>query len=89
MKPDLSAPKLAPHVRHQVDRITGVPMLLHPEGAVELSETADAIVRLCDGVRTTGEIVARLAAEYEAPPEALQADVEACLGELRGRGLLA
>ena len=89
MNPESSSPRLAPHVRHQLDRITGAPMLLHPEGAVELSETADAIVRLCDGQRRIDEILGTLAAEYDAPPEALRDDVIACLAGLRERGLLA
>lgn len=89
MNAEFPPPKLAAHVRRQLDRLTGAPMLLHPEGAVELSETAGAIVGLCDGVRTTAEIAARLAAEYDAPAEILRTDVEACVGALRERGLLA
>ncbi len=89
MNADLSFPKLAPHVRRQVDRVTGLPMLLHPEGAVELSESADEIVRLCDGARTVEEIAAALALEYAATLADLRADVEACVAELRARDLLA
>lgn len=63
-------------------------MLLHPEGAVELSETADAIVKLCDGDRTTEEIVAALSAEYEVEPGVLNADVASCLDALVLRGLI-
>ena len=84
-----SQPRLAPHVRRQADRVTGGAMLLHPEGAVELSETADAIVQFCDGARTTEEIVAALAAEFEIEPEVLRADVNACIDSLVERGLLA
>ena len=63
-------------------------MLLHPEGAVELSETADAIVRLCDGSRTRAELVAELAAEYDVETEVLETDVNACLESLAARGLI-
>jgi len=83
-----SKPRLAPHVRRQADRVTGGAMLLHPEGAVELSETADAIVQLCDGERSGAEIAAALAAEFEVDPEALRADVDACIDALIGKGLL-
>ncbi|MGH8045762.1 MAG: pyrroloquinoline quinone biosynthesis peptide chaperone PqqD [Chthoniobacterales bacterium] len=86
-QPD-SKPRLAPHVRRQADRVTGGVMLLHPEGAVELSETADAIVEFCDGARTTEEIVSALAAEFEVAPEMLRADVESCIHSLIERGLL-
>jgi pyrroloquinoline quinone biosynthesis protein D len=83
-----SKPRLAPHVRRQNDRVTGAAMLLHPEGAVELSDTADAIVQLCDGERTTGEIVSALAAEYEVEPDVLRGDVDACLEALIERSLI-
>lgn len=83
------APRLAPHVRRQIDRVTGAAMLLHPEGAVELSESADAIVQLCDGERSVDQIVAALAEEFSADPAELRADVEACLAQLTARGLLA
>jgi pyrroloquinoline quinone biosynthesis protein D len=82
-------PKLAPHVRRQIDRVTGGAMLLHPEGAVELSASADAIVRLCDGRRSLHEIVAALAEEFSADPAELRADATACLAQLTARGLLA
>lgn len=83
------APKLAPHVRRQIDRVTGGAMLLHPEGAVELSESADAIVQLCDGTRSVDGIAAALAAEFSADPAKLRSDVEICLAQLAARGLLA
>lgn len=89
MPADPSHPRLVAHARRQLDRLTGAPLLLHPEGAVELSETADAIVQLCDGTRTAEEIAATLAAEYDAAPDALHADVQACIAGLTGRGLLA
>lgn len=63
-------------------------MLLHPEGAVELSATADAIVRLCDGSRTTEAMVAELAEEYDAPADKIREDVVACLRELAQAGLI-
>lgn len=88
MPPADSKPRLAPHVRRQADRVTGGAMLLHPEGAVELSETADAIVQLCDGARTVEAIVAALAAEFDVDPGLLSADVYACLDGLAERGLI-
>jgi len=81
-------PRLAAHVRRQIDRVTAATMLLYPEGAVELSETADAIVQLCDGSRTVTEIISALAAEYDVAAETLQADVLECLDALLARGVL-
>ncbi len=88
MPPVDSKPRLAPHVRRQTDRVTGGAMLLHPEGAVELSETADAIVQLCDGRRTIEGIVAALAGEFEVEAGLLRDDVGACIADLLGRGLV-
>lgn len=82
-------PCLAAHVRRQIDRVTGAAMLLHPEGAVELSESADAIVQQLDGSRSVDEIADALAAEFSADPAELRADVAAFLAQLAARGLLA
>ncbi len=61
--------RLAGHSRLQRDRVTGVMMLLYPEGAIELSESAEAVVRLCDGSRSVGEIVFALGEEFEGVSE--------------------
>ena len=62
-------------------------MLLYPEGIVELNETADEILSRCDG-RTLGEIVCKLAEEYEADFNALAADVRDALSDLQRRKLI-
>jgi coenzyme PQQ biosynthesis protein PqqD len=83
-----SRPALAPGTRLQTDRVTGEPVLLWPEGITNLNETAHAIITHCDGRRTVEEIVSALAAEYDAPAEALREDVVACLAELAEKKLL-
>lgn len=88
MPPADAKPRLAPHVRRQADRVTGGALLLHPEGAVELNETADAIVRLCDGARSVEDIVAALAVEFEADAAGLRGDICGCLDALVARGLV-
>jgi pyrroloquinoline quinone biosynthesis protein D len=84
-----SRPRLAPHVRLQIDRVTSQPVLLFPEGVLELNESAHAIVARCDGASTTAEIVAALAAEFEADESQLSADVLKCLDDLQRRQLVA
>ena len=84
-----TCPTLARGVRLQTDRLTGEPVLLSPEGIVVLNDTAREIVSRCDGRASVAEIVAVLAAEYDAPAEELQADVIACLADLRGQSLIA
>jgi coenzyme PQQ biosynthesis protein PqqD len=85
---DQSQPSLARGVRLQVDKLKGEPMLLFPEGAMYLSETAYEVVSRCDGSTTVAAIVSCLAEEYEASPETLRQDVFACLEELSQRRLL-
>ncbi len=83
-----SVPTLAARVRLQIDRVTGKPVLLYPEGVLELNETAGEVLKLCDGQRTVAKIIAALAAEFEATGDELTTDVLACLAELRGRNLV-
>jgi pyrroloquinoline quinone biosynthesis protein D len=72
----------------RTDKITGNPMLLYPEGALALNPTGAAIVELCDGRATFGEVVAALAAKYNAPVEKLAPDVAGYIRRLKERGLV-
>ena len=81
-------PALASRARSQTDPITGEPVLLFPEGLLVLNPAAHEIVSRCDGAATVGEIIASLAEEYDAPADALVADVVACLTDLRERNLI-
>jgi pyrroloquinoline quinone biosynthesis protein D len=81
-------PSLARGVRVQIDPKTQEPMLLFPEGAVYLSETAHAIVTRCAGELTAQAIIDSLAAEYETDGESLRQDVLDCLKDLHQRKLL-
>ncbi len=60
-------------------------MLLYPEGAMELSESAEAVVRLCDGTRAVEEIATALADDFEG---VRAEDVVAVVDDLADRGLL-
>jgi len=84
---DSARPALANGVRLQIDSTTAKPVLLYPEGIVELNETAHEILFRCDG-RTLGEILRELADEYEADPEALATDVREALTDLHQRKLV-
>ena len=83
-----SQPALAARVRLQTDATTGQPVLLYPEGIIELNATAHDIVSRCDGKTTLDEILASLSAEYDVSHEDLREDVFACLDELRRRNLI-
>ena len=80
---------IAPGVRLQTDNATGEPVLLYPEGILQLNETAHAIVERCDGLTSVTSIVAALAAEYEISEDELARDVNECLDDLQQRNLIA
>jgi coenzyme PQQ biosynthesis protein PqqD len=81
--------RLAKKARLKFDDRTKRYLLLYPERGLELSDTAAAILDLCDGTRSTGDIAAELCARYpNSDPEAVRADVATFLDQLRRRGLV-
>jgi len=81
-----SRPRLSPRVRRQVDRVTGQPILLFPEGVLKLNSAGNAIVDRLDG-RTVDEIIADLEAQF--PAADIRTDVITFLKRLHYRSLLA
>jgi pyrroloquinoline quinone biosynthesis protein D len=59
-------------------------VLLFPEGMVKLNASAGEILRRCDGIRTTGEIIAELEAAFGT--KNLAPDVDAFLEHAVSRG---
>jgi len=85
------APKLAKKARLRFDRHSGKTMLIYPERGLELNDSAAAIAKKCDGTRSVDAIVAELAREFDAAPDAraaIDADVLAFVESLRDKGLL-
>jgi pyrroloquinoline quinone biosynthesis protein D len=70
-----SLPYLPRHVRVQFDAIRQRTAVLAPERVYWPDETAVEILKLCDGARPIAEIAGRLAKDYAAPVETIQADV--------------
>lgn len=85
---DSRQPALAPGVRLRLDPLSDRPLLLYPEGVLELEDTTAAILRLCEPPRTLAEILTVLAETYDAPPGEIARDVDECLTGLAGRGLI-
>ena len=86
---DTWRPRLVARVRLKFDPIAKQEMLLFPEAALALNETGGAIVRLCDGMKTTTEIVDQLSGEFRAiDRDALTREVIEFLDAIRARGLL-
>jgi pyrroloquinoline quinone biosynthesis protein E len=82
-------PRLSRKARVRPDPRDGTPVLLSPERGLRLSETAAAVVALCDGTRTLDEIVAELASRYtKAEHGRIEADVVALLADLNSRALI-
>lgn len=57
-------PAIRPPARLKFDALRKQELLLLPERVVQLNETAGAILRLCDGQRTVGELTRELEAKY-------------------------
>lgn len=82
-------PRLASKARLKIDGVAGQDLLLFPEAALSLNETAAAIVRLCDGERTTAAIIDALAQRFAGrAADAIGDEVRAFLATLRDRGLV-
>src|SRR6476661_1112547 len=80
-----SRPKLWRLARLEFDSVRQRPVLLYPEGAVLLNDTGAAILELCNGSRTLGEIVTILADRYHAD---VSADVTEYLQHMAERELV-
>ena len=81
-----AAPTLAAGVRLHRDTVRDRIVLLYPEGALVLNETAAAVLELCDGVRTREDIAAEISARYEGAD--VRADVDELLDSIAAEGLM-
>ena|SRR5436309_1251134 len=81
-------PRLVAKARMQIDKVSGEPVLLYPEGLLLLNATGAAIIQLCDGQHTFLEIVMELAVQYNVSPEVLRSDVGEYLVRLHERALM-
>ena len=71
--------------RLDFDPVRQRPVLLYPEGAVLLNDTGAAILELCNGNRTVGEIATILGERYHAD---VSADVTEYLQKMADRELV-
>jgi pyrroloquinoline quinone biosynthesis protein D len=82
-------PCLPRGVRMITDKVRGGKVLLCPEKAIALDAIGVAILSRVDGSASFEEIVAGLAAAYDAPAEQIAGDVQRFLAGLRSRLYLA
>jgi len=76
--------RLSPKMRLQWEKAQGAHVLLHPEGMVQLNESAAVILELCDGSRTADQVVGDLARRFDAP--GLAEDISDFLVTARSHG---
>jgi coenzyme PQQ biosynthesis protein PqqD len=79
-------PKLATGVRLHRDKVREQDVLLFPEGALVLNETALEVLGLVDGERTLDDIATVLSERYDGAD--VKADVSELLDGIGERGLV-
>jgi pyrroloquinoline quinone biosynthesis protein D len=79
-------PRLAIGVRLRRDTVREHDVLLYPEGAVTLNQTAAAVLALCDGDRTLDQIVSTLSRQFADAD--VRADVEQLLADMSELGMV-
>ncbi len=79
-------PRLGLGHKLRFDQVRGAWVLLGPERLFMPDEHAVEVLKLVDGARTVDAIVQDLALRYDAPPDAIRADVDAMLTDLSARG---
>ena len=82
----MNRPRLADGARLQYDDVREEHLVLIPEGAVRLNETAAQVLELCDGRRSLDEIAAALSQRYAGADVA--GDVRELLGRMADQGLV-
>ncbi len=84
-----TTPALARHIRLRMDETRQQWVLLAPERLLTPSETAIAVLKLCNGTRTVTDIAVHLAAEFDAPEADILADILPLLQNLADQSYLA
>ena len=82
----MNRPRLADGARLSYDDVREEHLLLVPEGAVRLNETAAQVLELCDGERSVDDIAAVLSERYGGADVA--GDVRELLGGMEQKGLV-
>lgn len=84
-----SRPRLASKARLRWDNVEKRHMLVFPEAAMLLNESATAILKLCDGERQVEQIVDVLVEQFTgADRTVIATEVVALLTRLQTRGLV-
>jgi pyrroloquinoline quinone biosynthesis protein D len=84
----MNRPQLNPHYVFRWEASQDAHILLYPEGLIKLNPAAAEILKRCDGLRTTDDLVADLDAAFPGQPEAIARDTAAFLEMARDKGWL-
>jgi pyrroloquinoline quinone biosynthesis protein D len=82
----MNRPRLVDGARLQYDDVREEHLLLIPEGAVRLNETAAQVLELCDGRRSLEEIAAAVSQRYVG--DGVADDVRELIRGMGERGLV-
>lgn len=85
---EADVPRLPRGVKLKFDAVRGRHVLLAPERAFDIDDTAAAVLELVDGQRSCAEIVNLLAARYDEEREVICQDVLDMLGDLMARRVI-
>lgn len=83
-----SVPAMPRHIKMRHDPGRGRWIILGPERVFNPDETAVAVLKLCDGVRSVKDIAGQLSKEYNAPETEIIGDVIAMLQDLADKGVI-
>lgn len=83
-----AVPAFGAGVKFRFDEVRGAWVVLAPERLFLPDEQAVEILKLVDGSRSLGAIVAELAARFAAPAEVIGADVATMLRGLADKGVV-
>lgn len=82
-------PRLSARARLKWDRVESRYLLLYPERGLALSQSAAAILKLCDGDHPVDAIVEEMVRTHgAADPDVVRQDVVSLLETMRKRGLI-
>jgi pyrroloquinoline quinone biosynthesis protein D len=82
----MTRPRLVTGARLCYDEVREEHLVLIPEGAVRLNQTAAEVLELCDGERSIDDIVDALSARYSGID--VGDDVRGLLGAMAEKGLV-
>jgi pyrroloquinoline quinone biosynthesis protein D len=83
-----SKPGLPRHIKLRHDKTRGSWTILAPERVFTPDAIAVAVLQLCDGSRTVGDIAGELSRTYKAPLERILADITSMLQDLADKGVV-